>query len=193
MTIKDATTNSLLMFVAATCVVLIFKALPQTQSANSEDQSGGPAVRKTNGTPSLAVRDGAMVYYLHGNTRCQTCRTIEAYTKEAVESGFAEELKSGSVQWQVVNYESPGNEHYAIDYAVAAPNVVLAMFEDGKQTKWKGLPEVWEHYGDKAVFIAFVQTSLNEFLGKSPAEPSRAEKPPASNDEPQEFTLPIPE
>jgi hypothetical protein len=193
MTIKDATTNSLLMFVAATCVVLIFKALPQTQSANFEDQTGGPAARKTNGTPSLAVRDGVMVYYLHGNTRCQTCRTIEAYAKEAVESGFADELKSGSVQWQVINYESPGNEHFATDYEVSAPIVVLAMFKDGKQTKWKGLPEVWEHFGDKAVFIAFVQTSLSEFLGKSPAESSRAAEPPPSSDEHQDSPLPIPE
>ena len=53
-----------------------------------------------------------MVYYLHGNVRCPTCREIEATSEEAVTSGFAGELKSGQVQWQVINYETPGNEHY---------------------------------------------------------------------------------
>jgi len=171
MSLKEATTNSLLMFVAATCVVLIVKAVPQTQAtvqpvAGSNSETSGPAAQSRNtGTPTLAVQDGVKVYYLHGNVRCPTCRTIEANAQEAVQGGFAEELKSGKIQWQVINYESPGNEHYATDYEVVAPNVVLAMFKDGKQVKWKGLPEVWEHVGDKAAFLAFVQTSLREFLG----------------------------
>ena len=99
MSMKEALTNSLLMFVAATCVVLIVKSL-----------SWAPQ------TPQVAVQDGVKVYYLHGNIRCPTCRTIEAYAQEAVETGFADELKSGKVQWQVINYESPGNEHYALEY-----------------------------------------------------------------------------
>ena len=193
MSLKEATTNSLLMFVAATCVVLIVKAMPQTQAtvqavAGSDSGTNGPAAQRSNtGTPTLAVQDGVKVYYLHGNTRCPTCRTIEVYAQEAVQDGFAEELKSGKIQWQVINYESPGNEHYATDYEVVAPNVVLALFKDGKPTKWKGLPEVWEHVGDKAAFFALVQTSLSEFLGvpkatevplPNPIRPATSAQPP---------------
>ncbi len=192
MSLKDALTNSLLMFVAATCVVLIVKALPQTPqtpqavAATSGDNSGA-AAPKNNPTPTLAVQDGIKVYYLHGNTRCPTCRTIEAYAQEAVQTGFADELKSGKIQWQVINYESPGNEHYATDYEVAAPNVVIVMFKDGKQTKWKGLPEVWEHVGNKAAFFSFVQTSLREFLGApraTGATPSNPIRPAPSAQSP---------
>jgi hypothetical protein len=172
MTLKDATTNSLLMFVAACCVVLIVRALPQTQQ-----------------TPPPAMQDGVKVYYFHGNTRCPTCRTIEAYALEAVQTGFAEELNSRKIVWEVVNYESPGNEHYAADYQVVAPNVVLVKFEGGKQKSWKGLPEVWQHVGDKPVFLGFVQASLREFLqgpgakasssAPAPAQsPARSEPPP---------------
>jgi hypothetical protein len=226
MSLKEATANSLLMFVAATCVVLIVKALPSTQAtvqavAGSNLGAGGLAAQGPSvGTPTLAVQDGVKVYYLHGNTRCPTCRTIEAYAQEAVQTGFADELKSGKVNWQVINYESPGNEHYATDYEVVAPNVVLAMFKDGKQVKWKGLPEVWEHVGDKAAFTAFVQTSLREFLGqpqvasstvplpvarrtvRTPAapvtpqpapEPSMTTNPIRSPVEPAQPSLPLPE
>jgi len=66
------------------------------------------------------MQDGVVVYYLHSNTRCPTCQTIEAYAKEAVETGFAEELKNGKIQWRIINYESPGNEHYATDYQIVA-------------------------------------------------------------------------
>ena len=184
MSFKDAVTNSLLMFVAATCVVLIVKAMPQTQSAmqvavNSNDGTSGSVIQNNSGTPTLAMQDGVKVYYLHGNVRCPTCRSIEAYAKEAVETGFADELKNQKIQWQVINYESPGNEHYATDYQIVAPNVVLVKFKDGKQDSWKGLPEVWEHVGDKAAFVNFVQNNLREFLGESQADSSSVANPDA--------------
>jgi len=191
MSLKDALTNSLLMFVAATCVVLIVKALSQTPPpqavASISGDNSGAATPKSNPTPTLAVQDGVKVYYLHGNTRCPTCRTIEAYAQEAVQTAFADELKSGKITWQVINYESPGNEHFATDYEVVAPNVVLALFKDGKQVKWKGLPEVWEHVGDKAAYFTFVQTSLREFLGQPQVAPSTVPPPVAPP------TLPVPE
>ncbi|MGO8749448.1 MAG: nitrophenyl compound nitroreductase subunit ArsF family protein [Thermoguttaceae bacterium] len=187
MSLKDVLTNSLLMFVVATCVVLIVKALPQTPppqaAAGVSGDGSGALAPKNNPTPTLADRDGVKVYYLHGNTRCPTCRTIEADAEQAILDAFTDDLKSGKIQWQVINYESPGNEHYATDYEVVAPNVVLAMFKDGKQVKWKGLPEVWEHVGDKAKYFAFVQNSLREFLGRPQVAPGRASvlaAPPAA-------------
>lgn len=165
MSLKDALTNSLLMFVAATCVVLIVKALPQTPPTPlAMAGSSEAAVPNNSLAPTLAVPDGIKVYYLHGNIRCPTCRTIEEYAREAVQNGFADQLATGAVNWQVINYESPGNERFATDYEVVAPTVVLARFKDGKQVTWKALPEVWEYVGDKPTFLAFVQVSLQNFI-----------------------------
>jgi hypothetical protein len=181
MSLKDALTNSLLMFVAATCVVLIVKALPQTpQTPQALAGTGGENGPKASQTPTLAVQDGIKVYYLHGNIRCPTCRTIEAYAQEAVEAGFAAELKSGQIAWQVINHESPGNERYVADYGIVAPSVVLARFKDGKQVSWKALPEVWQHVDHKPVFLAFVQDSLRKFI--QDGEPKDADKPRLSKD-----------
>jgi hypothetical protein len=193
MTLKEAVANSLLMFVTATCVVLIVKAVPQTQSAPLAVASPSADAGGSAGAPTLALQDGVIVYYLHGNTRCPTCRTIEAYAQEAVESGFADELKDRKIQWQVINYESPGNEHYATDYDVVAPNVVLAKFKGGKQVAWKGLPEVWEHVGDKPTFVDFVDTSLRKFLGSPQAKPSKEPHPVRTSGESTPPPLPIPE
>lgn len=196
MTLKEATTNSLLMFVAATCVVLIAKAVtpaPQmtTVMAGSGSESS-TSIAKT-GTPTLAMQNGIKVYYMHGNTRCPTCRTIEAYAKEAVESGFGQELQSGQIEWQVINYESPGNEHYALDYQVVAPIVVLAKYEGGKQLAWKGLPEVWEHVSDKSAFVGFVQTELRNFMAGSQSRSSVTSSSEPSTSKSAPLSLPVPE
>ena len=165
-------------------------ALPAMASSNA---GSGSAARENVGTPVPAMRDGVKVYYLHGNTRCPTCRTIEAYAQEAVQTGFARELNGGLITWEVINYESPGNEHYATDYEVVAPNVVLARFVGGKQVEWKGLPEVWEHVGDKVAFLSFVQTNLREFLGGSPSQPSDVPASTPAAAESPALSLPIPE
>jgi hypothetical protein len=170
MTLKEAAANSLLMFVAATCVVLITKAVtPAPQAigpAGTAPASGGlPGA----GEPTPAMADGVKVYYLHGRFRCTTCRSIQEYAEEAVRTGFADELQSGRIEWHAINYDEPGFRHYATDYEVAAPSVVLARFQDGNQVAWKNLPEIWEHVGNKTVFIDYIQTNLREFAnGPSP-------------------------
>jgi hypothetical protein len=155
MNLKNVFTISMLIFVAACVVVLTVKSLNKGGQAQASAGS--------NVSAPFAIKDGVMVYYFHGKTRCPTCESIEAYAHEAVESGFAEQLKNKQIVWQVINYETSGNEHFATDYEVAAPIVVLAMFKDGNQVKWKGLPEVWEHVGDKPAFFDFVQKNLREF------------------------------
>jgi hypothetical protein len=166
MTLKEAATNSLLMFVAATCVVLIVKAVSPTPS--------GPVAAAGNSVinPTPAITDGFKVYYLHGNIRCPTCRTIESTAQEAVQTGFVEQLKSGQLEWQVINYESPGNERYMTDYEVVAPSVVMAEFAGGQQKKWKAIPEVWELVNDQAAFIELVQNKLREFMDGTTASPA---------------------
>ena len=167
MTLKEAAANSLLMFVAATCVVLITKAVTPTPQylpvADASAAVGGVA------ETGAAVRDGVKVYYLHGKFRCTTCRSIQEYAEEAVRSGFAEQLQSGEIEWEVINFDEPGFGQYAIDYEVVAPSVVLARYRAGERVAWKNLPEIWEYVSDKEVFVNYIQSNLREFAdGPSP-------------------------
>jgi len=159
MSLKDALANSLLMFVACCCVVLIVKALPWSAPAT-------PALNNADlpGNPPAGSRDGITVYYFHGNTRCPTCKEIEAYTYEALQSGFAADLNSGKIAWQILNYEAPANKRFVTEYKIAAPTVVLVESAAGQQVRWRGLPEVWEHVGDKPKFVTYIQTNVREFM-----------------------------
>lgn len=184
MPLKQSAAIALLAFVAATCVVLIVQAVDRPaplgaaakSSAGPEPSAGPTLAPQTAATAShaSAMPDGVRVYYLHGNIRCRTCRTIEAYTKEAVETGFANELQSGKVTWRTVNYDQPSNWHYLTEYQVVGPTVVLAKWEGGKQVDWRNLNEVWEYVRDKQALQAFVQRHLREFLG----QPTPAAQPP---------------
>jgi hypothetical protein len=108
--------------------------------------------------------DGLVAYYFHGETRCPTCRSIEAYAHEAIETGFANELTSGHIKWEVVNYEAPANEHFATDYEIVAPSIVLVRTTDGEATDWRNLSRVWDLVGEKEAFVEYVQAEAREML-----------------------------
>jgi hypothetical protein len=73
-----------------------------------------------------------IAYYFHTNTRCSTCIKIEQYSKEAIEKGFPEELKSGALE-KIVNYQNPENRHYMQDYKLVSKSLILVNLVNGKQ------------------------------------------------------------
>ena len=98
MNIKNVVTISLLIFVFASIVALTIKSLrvsPQSPTA-SEKQDDGSLANWTD-SPDMPLQDGVKVYYFHSNTRCTNCLNIEAYAHEAVESGFADQLKNKQI------------------------------------------------------------------------------------------------
>ena len=105
MNVKNTCTIALLMFVAASIVVLVVKSLRQ----------GIPAVTTDD------QHDRLIVYYFHGKVRCSACRKIEVYAHEAVAKGFPTEVGDGRVEWKVVDFEKPENQRFVKDFELVAP------------------------------------------------------------------------
>lgn len=105
-----------------------------------------------------------VAYYFHGKNRSSSCMSIESYAKEAVESGFPEQVKDGRLEWHSVDYEGPGNEHYTTDYQLAAPCVVLVRMRGGNPMEWRSLHDLSHYAGDKPACVRFVQKNVSEFL-----------------------------
>jgi len=118
----------------------------------------------TTAVPSQAPEVEVVAYYFHGNLRCRTCRTIEAYSEEGIRSEFADELASGRLVWRVVNVEEPENEHFANDFELVTRSLVLAEYQDGEVTRWENLKQVWQLVRDKERFLDYVRKSTREFL-----------------------------
>lgn len=105
-----------------------------------------------------------VAYYLHGTMRCPTCHKLEQYSKEAVEANFKDALRSGKLEYKVVNVEAKGNEHYNSDYQLYTKSLILSLVKDGKEIKWKNMDKIWEYVGNKQRFIDYVKNGVADLL-----------------------------
>jgi hypothetical protein len=152
MNAKKLVAAALLIFVAVSMAILVRRELQESTAevaAPAKDQR-----------PDNAL----VVYYFHGETRCPTCRNIEDYSHKAVESAFAEELAENIVQWKVVNYEQPENSHFATEYEIVSPTVVLVRTTNGEVADWRNLMRVWELVGDRDAFTEYIQNETRSMI-----------------------------
>jgi len=116
------------------------------------------------GSTQSYAANHVLVRYFHGDVRCQTCLQFEDWAKTATES-FPNELASGQIQWQLINFDLPENKHYIKDYELAEKSLVLVKEEDGKTARWKNVEEFWDFDEDqKAEFICLVRDLINDYL-----------------------------
>lgn len=107
---------------------------------------------------------GVVAYYFHGNYRCASCKAIEAYTKEALELYFSDEIASGKLELRVVNVEEKGNEHFVNDYKLYTKSVVLSKVEGGKEVSYKNLEGVWQYLRNKQQFFDYIKKETEAFI-----------------------------
>jgi hypothetical protein len=125
------------------------------QSSACAAQAPPANVHQAATVPQQQVK--TVVYYFHGNMRCASCKKIEAYTKEAIRSGFPKALKNGSLELKVVNVEDPGNDHYVEDFQLYSRSVVVEKRSGNKREQWKNLDRVWNLVRNKTAFMEYVQ------------------------------------
>jgi hypothetical protein len=82
-----------------------------------------------------------------------------------LQTAFADELAGEKLLWKVVNYEEPANSHFATDYEIVAPTVVLVQTVDGKPADWRNLTRVRELVGDHDEFTKYIQEETRSLLG----------------------------
>ena len=128
-----------------------------------------PATKQKEEAPSpltevKSQNSKVIAYYFHGTFRCSTCRTIEQYSHDAIQTYFAKELGNGRLEFRPVNVEEPENKHFIQDYQLVTRSLVLSLVSDGKETKWKNLPDVWKLVRDKDKFFQYVKDEVEKFL-----------------------------
>ena len=116
-------------------------------------------------TPSSDTRsDRWVAYYFHTNTRCPTCRKIEANGQAAV----ADAVREGRIEWRVVNYQDLVHAHFAKDFGLEFASIVLVKEVVGRPIRWKKLDQTWDFFNDPAGFTAYVQQELARFTEEQP-------------------------
>ena len=191
MDIKKLIKSLLFIFVVLSLGVLIYKEYSPKSESNVTDVTATkvdtvavsgesvpapenrplkePATKQKEKAPSpltevKAQNSKVIAFYCHGNFRCTTCRAIEKYSGEAIEKYFSKELSTGKLEFKAVNVEEEENRHYIKDYQLFSRSLILVLFKDDKQVKWKNLKEVWIHVGDKEKFYQYVKDEVEGFL-----------------------------
>lgn len=155
---------ALLVFVVISVVYLVATETrkPSTTGEQTDELTTGESGRTTEAADRKLV-----VYYFHGNKRCNTCRTIEAFTEEAITTGFPDDLESGRIEWKAVNVDEPENTHFVGDFELTTRSVVLVDVSGGKQTRWTNLERVWDLVQNKDAFIDYITENTNTYLAES--------------------------
>jgi len=126
-----------------------------------------PASAEETSTDSPVVTDGVVAFYFHGNVRCATCRKIQAYSDEAIHTGYAEALENGTLTWRVVNIDEDENKHFVEDFQLVTRSVVLAEYRDGELIRHKNLDKVWQLVRSQEDFVEYIQDETGAFFEKS--------------------------
>lgn len=103
------------------------------------------------------------VIYFHGKMRCSSCKAMEKYASEAVDSLFKDELKAGKVIFRTVDIQD--NEAMADDYQVTGSSLFITSFSNGKESRKDmtefGFKTARKHPG---IFQDSVSNVIREFL-----------------------------
>jgi len=153
MNVRRIFTVVLLLFVAASVGYLV-----------AGNRKGKDAVAEARVEPAAETGHKIMAYYFHGNSRCKTCRGIEAETYRVLQQNFPEALKNGTLVWKTVNIDRPENQHYFDEFQFLSRIVVIADVQDGKTVRWDNLDKVWQLYRDRPAFDEYIRSTAAEYV-----------------------------
>ena len=153
--------NELAAATPADPVPIVQPSVAAVAGASTAPSAAAPAHATTAGS---APRARVVAYYFHGTSRCTSCLTIEKYSQDAIQKYFANELKSGKLEFRAINAELPANQHYIQDYQLTTRSVVLALYRDEQQARWANLHDVWLLLNDQQRFYQYVKDNVATFL-----------------------------
>jgi hypothetical protein len=153
MNAKKLLTLLLLAFVGISIVYLVVDRSRSSPAAESE------TIAAADEQPRLVK-----AYYFHATKRCPTCLEIERLADETITTEFRNELDAGVMTWEIINYESPGNEHFVDDYDLMYSSLVLVLYENGRETAWVNLEKVWDLVWEPGAYSAYVAEETQAFL-----------------------------
>ena len=111
-----------------------------------------------------APKDRVVVMYFHRTQRCPTCLKMGSYTEEAVKSGFAKEIKAGTVSLHFIDFQDEKNAAFTKAYGISGPTLIVAKASGDKVAEYRNLKEMWTKVRDKDSFVEYVQTNVKSYM-----------------------------
>ena len=105
------------------------------------------------------------INYFHRTERCKTCNSIETNIEKVIQTHYADELKSGKLVFNSINYEGEESLDKIEKYEVEDPTLVITKTKKGKETT-KDLTDFAfdKSLNEGKVFRAGLQEAINEMF-----------------------------
>jgi thiol-disulfide isomerase/thioredoxin len=107
--------------------------------------------------------DRVVAMYFHRTERCPTCQKVGSYAEEAVQKGFTQEVKKGTVEFHYVDFQDEKNAALTKGYKISGPALVIAQVRDHKVKQFKNLEEIWTKVQQKDQFLKYVRDNLEAY------------------------------
>jgi hypothetical protein len=99
-----------IIVIVALIALLLQGCAPTAQTASTTSCGGTACIAGSNATSAV---EKVEVYHFHGTAQCYSCKTVGAYAEETVNLFYADEVRSGKVIFQSINYDLPENRELA--------------------------------------------------------------------------------
>jgi hypothetical protein len=126
--------------------------------------SGTEPAEKPVGESREAPESQVWVTYYYTSYRCATCKKLETYSRQAIEEGFPAEIEEKKIVFRTLNLDESENSRYVEDYKLVTKSLIISLNRNGKEIKWKNLPDIWKLVGDQEKFREYVQRETRSFL-----------------------------
>ncbi len=114
---------------------------------------------------NFAVAQKVEVFMFHSTQRCPTCIKIGQLTKATIEERFAEQLKSGKINFREINIDLPENKLLAEKFQAGGSALFINAITNGKDNIKEDV-KVWQLAGGTSdKFKDYLSDKLNTILG----------------------------
>lgn len=136
--------------VIALILIAIFVVKPKNNLTNGLNTTGATKIQ---------------VFLFHATQRCPTCIRIGKLAQATVEERFAEEIKSGKIEFREINIDLPENKALAEKFQATGSALYINSIKN-EQDNIEEDAMVWQLAGSDAIkFKDYLENKLNNILG----------------------------
>ena len=82
----------------------------------------------------------------------------------AVNELYANELKSGKLEFSSLDFMEEKNEKLAKKYSIDSQNLILSVIAKGKEKKWINLEAIWDKIASYEEFKSYIKDNISKYL-----------------------------
>lgn len=107
------------------------------------------------------------VKYFHATIRCQSCLTVEKYTKETLEYFFANEMENKTLSFSTFDFQANDNIDLVEKFSIDSQELIICLVRYGKVVEWKKLDRIWDNLNNFEKFSRYIKEEVEQFLTKA--------------------------